>query len=32
VHWNPQKLIGEHARRNGHADVIRERIDGKTGE
>ena len=30
--WNLQKLIGEYARHNGHADLIRERIDGKTGE
>jgi hypothetical protein len=27
-----QKLIGEYARHNGHADLIRERIDGQTGE
>lgn len=26
------KLIGEYARHNGHADLIRERIDGETGE
>jgi hypothetical protein len=30
--WNLQKLIGEYARHNGHADLIRERIDGRTGE
>jgi Protein of unknown function (DUF664) len=30
--WNLQKLIGEYARHNGHADLIRERIDGQTGE
>jgi len=30
--WNLQKLIGEYARHNGHADLIRERIDGVTGE
>jgi hypothetical protein len=30
--WNLQKLIGEYARHNGHADLIRERIDGLTGE
>jgi hypothetical protein len=26
------KLINEYARHNGHADLLRERIDGKTGE
>ena len=31
VRWNLQKLIGEYARHNGHADLIRERIDGATG-
>ena len=30
--WNLQKLIGEYARHNGHADLIRERVDGQTGE
>jgi Protein of unknown function (DUF664) len=30
--WNLVKLIGEYARHNGHADIIRERIDGQTGE
>lgn len=30
--WNLAKLIGEYARHNGHADLIRERIDGRTGE
>jgi hypothetical protein len=24
-------MIGEYARHNGHADLIRERIDGTTG-
>jgi hypothetical protein len=24
-------MIGEYARHNGHADLIRERIDGRTG-
>lgn len=24
-------LIGEYARHNGHADLVRERIDGATG-
>jgi hypothetical protein len=32
VRWNLQKLIGEYARHNGHADLIRERLDGVTGE
>jgi Protein of unknown function (DUF664) len=32
VRWNLQKLVGEYARHNGHADLIRERIDGRTGE
>jgi hypothetical protein len=32
VRWNVQKLVGEYARHNGHADLIRERIDGRTGE
>jgi hypothetical protein len=32
VRWNLQKLVGEYARHNGHADLIRERIDGVTGE
>jgi len=32
VRWNLQKLLGEYARHNGHADLIRERIDGVTGE
>jgi len=26
------KLVGEYARHNGHADLLRERIDGQTGE
>jgi hypothetical protein len=30
--WVLQKLIGEYARHNGHADLLRERIDGSTGE
>ena len=30
--WNLQKLVGEYARHNAHADLIRERIDGQTGE
>jgi len=32
VRWNLAKLVGEYARHNGHADIIRERIDGQTGE
>jgi hypothetical protein len=32
VRWNLMKLIGEYARHNGHADIIRQRIDGATGE
>lgn len=32
VRWNLQKLVGEYARHNGHADLLRERIDGVTGE
>ncbi|WP_122263313.1 DUF664 domain-containing protein [Ornithinimicrobium cerasi] len=32
VRWNLAKLIGEYARHNGHADLIRERIHGQTGE
>jgi hypothetical protein len=31
VRWNLHKLIGEYARHNGHADIVRERIDGSTG-
>lgn len=32
LRWNLLKLIGEYARHNGHADLIRERIDGQMGE
>ena len=32
VRWNLQKLVGEYARHNGHADLIREALDGRTGE
>lgn len=32
LRWNLTKLLGEYARHNGHADLIRERIDGQTGE
>jgi hypothetical protein len=30
--WSLQKLVGEYARHNGHADMLREQIDGATGE
>ncbi|QNN51381.1 DUF664 domain-containing protein [Nocardioides mesophilus] len=32
IRWNLAKLVGEYARHNGHADIIRERIDDQTGE
>ena len=32
VRWNLIKVIQEYARHNGHADLIRESIDGVTGE
>jgi hypothetical protein len=32
LRWNLQKLVGEYARHNGHADLLRERIDGAVGE
>ena len=32
VRWTLNKLVGEYARHNGHADLLRERIDGRTGE
>lgn len=32
VRWLVQKLIGEYARHNGHADLLREAIDGAVGE
>jgi hypothetical protein len=32
VRWNLIKVIQEYARHNGHADLLRERIDGATGE
>jgi hypothetical protein len=32
LRWNLHKLVGEYARHNGHADLVRERIDGETGE
>jgi hypothetical protein len=30
--WSLQKLVGEYARHNGHADLLREQLDGATGE
>lgn len=32
LRWIRCHLIEEYARHNGHADLIRERIDGSTGE
>jgi hypothetical protein len=32
LRWNLIKLMQEYARHNGHADLIRESIDGTTGE
>lgn len=32
VRWRVQKLLGEYARHNGHADLLREALDGATGE
>lgn len=32
VRWNLLKVIQEYARHNGHADILRERIDGARGE
>ena len=32
VRWNLIKVIQEYARHNGHADLIRQSIDGATGE
>jgi hypothetical protein len=32
VRWVMVHMIEEYARHNGHADLIRERIDGETGE
>ena len=31
LRWVCQHMIEEYARHNGHADLIRERIDGVTG-
>jgi hypothetical protein len=32
IRWIYVHMIEEYARHNGHADLIRERIDGQTGE
>jgi Protein of unknown function (DUF664) len=32
LRWILTHMIEEYARHNGHADLIRERIDGATGE
>ncbi|MGH3206849.1 MAG: DinB family protein [Trebonia sp.] len=32
VRWTYLHMIEEYARHNGHADLLRERIDGATGE
>ena len=32
VRWVYLHMIEEYARHNGHADLLRERIDGLTGE
>lgn len=32
VRWIYLHMIEEYARHNGHADLIRERIDGRTGD
>jgi Protein of unknown function (DUF664) len=32
LRWVVLRLIAEYARHNGHADLLRERIDGATGE
>jgi hypothetical protein len=31
LRWVLLHLIEEYARHNGHADLLRERIDGRTG-
>ena len=31
VRWMWQHLVEEYARHNGHADLLREAIDGSTG-
>ena len=32
LRWFFQHTIEEYARHNGHADLLRERIDGPTGD
>jgi hypothetical protein len=32
VRWVLTHMIEEYARHNGHADLLREAIDGQTGE
>jgi hypothetical protein len=32
LRWIYTHMIEEYARHNGHADLIRERIDGATGD
>jgi len=32
LRWVFQHMIEEYARHNGHADLLRERIDGLTGD
>jgi len=32
LRWVYVHMIEEYARHNGHADIIRERIDGATGD
>jgi hypothetical protein len=32
IRWIYVHMIEEYARHNGHADLIRERIDGATGD
>jgi hypothetical protein len=32
LRWILRHLIEEYARHNGHADLIREAVDGETGE
>jgi hypothetical protein len=32
LRWVYQHMIEEYARHNGHADLIRERIDGAVGD
>ena len=32
LRWIYQHMIEEYARHNGHADLLRERIDGATGD